>query len=197
MAFGHLLFNRHVVLLCVLCWFLVYRLGHVLYPLSDYSLGTCLVLWKVATGHLFLYQAYGFVLCSVLVSGSSVGACLAIFEELIVGGMSCTFEGGLRPPSFLIDMWFCFVFCVGFLFINRGMSCITLSLPRGFALCSVLVSCSAVGTCLVFFVSLVVEGMSCTLEGGLRPLSFSISMWFCFVFCVGFLFITWGRSCIL
>ena len=66
-------------------------------------------------------------MCSALVSGSRVGACLAIFEEFIVGGMSCTFEGGLRPPSFLIGMWFCFVFCVGaclVLFVSlvvRGM----------------------------------------------------------------------------
>ena len=59
-------FNRHVVLLCVLCWFLVYRLGHVLYSLGDYSLGTCLVLWKVATGHFFIT---GIWLCFVFCVG--------------------------------------------------------------------------------------------------------------------------------
>ena len=147
MAFGHLVFIGRLFVGDMSC---TLKGGHR--PLSITGIWLCL--------------------CSALVSGSRVGACLAIFEEFIVGGMSCTFEGGLRPPSFLIDMWFCTVFCVGFLFINRGMSCITLSLPRGFALCSILVSCSAVGTYLVFSVSLVVEGMSCTLEGGLRPPSF-------------------------
>ena len=61
----------------------------------------------------------------MLVSCLSVGASLVFFESLIVGGMSCTLEGGLRPPSFLIGMWFCFVFCVGFLFISWGESCIS------------------------------------------------------------------------
>ena len=50
--------------------------------------------------------------------------------------------GGLRSPSFLIGMWFCFVFCVG--------------------------------ACLVLFVSLVVRGMSSTLESDVRPPSFRI-----------------------
>ena len=60
----------------------------------------------------------------MLVSCLPFGARLVFFERLTVGGMSCTLEGGLRPPSFLICMWFCVVFCVGFLSINWGMSCI-------------------------------------------------------------------------
>jgi len=48
----------------------------------------------------------------VLISYLSVGASLVFFENLDVGCMSCILEGGLRPLSFLIGMWFCFVFCV-------------------------------------------------------------------------------------
>ena len=48
----------------------------------------------------------------MLVSYLSVGASLVFFDNLDVGCMSCILEGGLRPPSFLIGMWFCFVFCV-------------------------------------------------------------------------------------
>ena len=49
----------------------------------------------------------------MLVSYLSVGASLVFFESLVVGCISCVLEGGLRPPSFLVGMWFCFVFCVG------------------------------------------------------------------------------------
>ena len=64
----------------------------------------------------------------MLVSYLSIGASLVFFESLVVVCMSCILEGGLRPPSFLIGMWFCFVFCVGaclVLFVSlvvRGMS---------------------------------------------------------------------------
>ena len=63
----------------------------------------------------------------MLVSHLSTGASLVFFGSLLVVCMSCILEGGLRPPSFLIGMWFCFVFCVGaclVLFVSlvvRGM----------------------------------------------------------------------------
>ena len=49
------------------------------------------------------------------------------------------FEGGLQPPSFLEGMWFCFVFCVGYLFRGWGMSYIS----EGFV----------IGACLAFLKS--------------------------------------------
>ena len=69
----------------------------------------------------------GFVLCSVLVSGSSVGACLVVFEELDCWGHALYFGRWPSATFFLIGMWFCFVFCVGaclVLFVSlvvRGM----------------------------------------------------------------------------
>ena len=39
-------FNKHVVLLCVLCWFLVYQLGQVLFPKLALANGVLTVLYK-------------------------------------------------------------------------------------------------------------------------------------------------------
>ena len=72
----------------------------------------------------------------MLVSYLSVGASLVFFGNLDVGCMSCILEGGLRPHSFLIGMWFCFVFCVEaclVLFVSlvvRGVSSTSENGPR-------------------------------------------------------------------
>ena len=94
-------------------------------------MGSCLAFFE---GGLrppsFLEQAYGFALCYVLVSCLVAGARIVSCESLVVGSVSCTFCRWPSATFFLIGIWFCFVFCVGFLFSSWGMSC-TLSESSG------------------------------------------------------------------
>ena len=98
-----------------------------------------------------IYTYLYYILYMICISRLAFGACLVFFVNLLVEGMSCTLEGGLRPP-------FVFNAC-------------------GFVLCSVLVSCLSVGARLVFFESLTFGRMSCIV--GMIKYMASLLLWSC------------------